>query len=1115
LRYARDVNLRYQLTDVQRAIPIGSLERGKDYAANARVLRFYVDPDGERIIAQVHGSKNKPYTQTIRCEVGFHGEVELEGFCTCPMQFNCKHVAAALLHGLAEAGVLDLRQNALQAPQAPRAEPLPQLDYEVRAWLEALAPAPATAPALRPPSPNKTILCYVLSRDTHRVVRLQLYQARIKKDGRLGGGQPVNRAIGDLLRERPGYVDDSDVPLLEQLLLLALGGGWQGIALEGERALTALKDLAASGRLFWEQPNDNTPLRLGPPRPAQAHWQVNADGSQSMLLTAQPSAEVLPLAAPWYADTTRMEIGPLDCAMSGALARALSLAPRVQPHEVLAVRAALQRVWGDAAPLPSAVETHVVTGAQPECWLRLRSMEAPWQQRRMEPAMFDLAELRFAYEGQFTDRRAELRRLDGNTLRILQRDQTSESMAERQLKQLGLEEIHLEHPYHGRRPGTGLTFAPLGSGHATGEQFWFEFVSEHVPALRARGWRVEIDPSFRFNIVADAQWYALTEQQGNDWFELELGVEIEGQRVSLLPALARLFASLSPQQVKQIDQMRADRIAMLPLEDGRLVPITYARLRPLAALLVELYDRGAEYARLRFSRFDAPRVNELEASLDARWLGGERLRALGQRLRDFSGLREVAAPRGLKAELRPYQRAGLNWLQFLREYELAGVLADDMGLGKTVQTLAHLLVEKESARADLPSLVIAPTSLMHNWSAEAARFAPSLKVLRLQGLTRKRDFERIGAFDVVLSTYPLLARDKDVLLQQPFHYVILDEAQNIKNAKTQAAVIARELNARHRLCLTGTPLENHLGELWSLFHFLLPGFLGGEQQFRELYRAPIEKQGNLTRQAALAKRVTPFMLRRTKDQVAKELPAKTEIQRSVELTGAQRDLYETLRIAMHERVQREIAAKGLARSHIVILDALLKLRQVCCDPRLVKLERAKAVKESAKLDLLMALLPQLIEEGRKVLVFSQFTSMLALIEAELNKAKLAYSLLTGETRDRAAQIDAFQRGERSVFLLSLKAGGIGLNLTAADTVIHYDPWWNPQVERQATDRAHRIGQDKPVFVYKLIVAGSVEEKIVALQEKKAALVRGVLEQDAAALSAMSGADLQALFDPVE
>jgi SNF2 family DNA or RNA helicase len=366
----------------------------------------------------------------------------------------------------------------------------------------------------------------------------------------------------------------------------------------------------------------------------------------------------------------------------------------------------------------------------------------------------------------------------------------------------------------------------------------------------------------------------------------------------------------------------------------------------------------------------------------------------------------------------------------------------------------------------------------------------------------------------VLSTYPLLARAKEVLLRQAFHYVILDEAQNIKNAKTQAAAIARQLNARHRLCLSGTPLENHLGELWSLFHFLLPGFLGREEQFRELYRTPIEKQGDTARQRALAKRVAPFLLRRTKDQVAKELPAKTEISRSVELNGAQRDLYETLRVAMHERVQQEIANKGLARSHIVILDALLKLRQVCCDPRLVKLERAKVIKESAKLELLMALLPQLVEEGRKVLVFSQFTSMLALIEDELTNAGVGYCLLTGATRNRAAQIEAFQSGQRSVFLLSLKAGGTGLNLTAADTVIHYDPWWNPQVERQATDRAHRIGQDKPVFVYKLIAAGSVEEKIVALQEKKAALVRGVLEQDSAAMTTLSGEDLRALFEPL-
>jgi SNF2 family DNA or RNA helicase len=509
------------------------------------------------------------------------------------------------------------------------------------------------------------------------------------------------------------------------------------------------------------------------------------------------------------------------------------------------------------------------------------------------------------------------------------------------------------------------------------------------------------------------------------------------------------------------------------------------------------------------------RALELSDAADWRWLGPTELRGLARRLRDFHGIRPVPPPAGLKADLRPYQQAGLNWLQFLREYELAGVLADDMGLGKTVQTLAHLLVERESGRADRPSLVIAPTSLMTNWRQEAAKFAPALRVLVLHGLDRKAHFERIPEHDLVLTTYPLLPRDLPHLLEHEFHCVILDEAQFIKNAKTTYAQAACQLKARHRLCLTGTPMENHLGELWSLFHFLLPGFLGDELDFNGRFRRPIEKHGDADRRGVLAKRVAPFLLRRRKEQVALELPPKTEITQSVELTGPQRDLYESVRLAMHARVRAEVAKKGLARSRIIVLDALLKLRQICCHPQLLSLPAAKKVKDSAKLDLLLELLTTMLAEGRRVLLFSQFTSLLALIEAELAKREIRYVLLTGDTTDRATPVEQFQRGEVPLFLISLKAGGTGLNLTAADTVIHYDPWWNPAVENQATDRAHRIGQDKQVFVDRLIAVGTVEEKIAALQVRKRALVDGLLNAEGTGKLDLTSEDLDFLFNPAE
>ena len=437
-----------------------------------------------------------------------------------------------------------------------------------------------------------------------------------------------------------------------------------------------------------------------------------------------------------------------------------------------------------------------------------------------------------------------------------------------------------------------------------------------------------------------------------------------------------------------------------------------------------------------------------------------------------------------------------------------------MGLGKTAQTLAHLLLEKEAGRLDKPALIILPTSLIFNWKSEAARFAPSLKVLSLHGPERKNRFAEIAEHDVILTTYPLLWRDADDLMVHSYHLLILDEAQTVKNAQSRSAEAVRKIDARHRLCLTGTPLENHLGELWSQFDFLLPGFLGTSKQFTRHWRTPIEKQGDTGRRNLLARRIRPFILRRKKEDVAQELPPKTIIIRSVELEGSQRDLYETVRAAMDAKVRDEIAQKGFARSQIVILDALLKLRQVCCDPRLVKANAARRVTERAKLDLLMSMVPELVDEGRRILIFSQFTSMLALIEHELDKLDIPYATLTGDTVEREAPIRRFQDGDVPVFLISLKAGGVGLNLTTADTVIHYDPWWNPAVENQATDRAHRLGQDKPVFVYKLIVSGSIEEKILALQERKAELAAGILSDDQGVDVKFGNDDLAALFEPL-
>ena len=411
--------------------------------------------------------------------------------------------------------------------------------------------------------------------------------------------------------------------------------------------------------------------------------------------------------------------------------------------------------------------------------------------------------------------------------------------------------------------------------------------------------------------------------------------------------------------------------------------------------------------------------------------------------------------------------------------------------------------------------MIAPVSLMGNWHSEAARFCPGLRTLVLHGAGRHELADSVAEHDLVIAPYSLLQRDRERWLQLQWHLVVLDEAQNIKNASTNVAQVVSALQARHRLCLSGTPMENHLGEIWSLFHFLMPGFLGSQQRFRELFRNPIEKQGDTGRLAQLRARVAPFMLRRTKALVASELPPKVETVMRVELRGAQADLYETIRLGMEKTVREALHSKGLAKSQITILDALLKLRQVCCDPHLVPLESARQVRESAKMAQLMELLPEMLAEGRRVLLFSQFTSMLGLIEAELQARGLPWVKLTGQSQKRDEIIQRFTSGEVPLFLISLKAGGVGLNLPQADTVIHYDPWWNPAAEAQATDRAHRIGQTQNLWVVKMVAQGTIEERILALQERKAQLAQSIYGGEAARREPLfTESDLQQLLRPL-
>ncbi|SDO13082.1 Helicase conserved C-terminal domain-containing protein [Rhodoferax sp. OV413] len=689
------------------------------------------------------------------------------------------------------------------------------------------------------------------------------------------------------------------------------------------------------------------------------------------------------------------------------------------------------------------------------------------------------------------------------------------------------------------------------------EEFFGDFWADQVPQLQAQGWSVVVKQGFAHESVPVQRWKLVVSPDTGEvlgkeldsplakpvrgveklqlparegaWL-LSLGIEIDGQTLDLAPMLADLLRRdhrwLNAAQIAAIDDLA---IVSLRAPGGRRIDAPAAPLKAIIGAMVDLLTdplRAQNQGLLKLGAWEARRLDALRASLlDAHRVGAHNawqlegdlgLASLAKRLQALGAPQPVAAPDGLQIQLRPYQLEGLAWLQYLRAHSLGGILADDMGLGKTAQALAHVLTEKQAGRLDLPVLVVLPTSLIFNWQAEARRMAPSLRLLTLQGPERDTLFTQMPDHDLVLTTYPLLWRDMDALAAQRFHLVILDEAQMVKNAGSRSARALRRLQTRHSLCLTGTPMENHLGELWAQFDWLMPGFLGDARHFAARWRKPIEENGETLRAALLAQRVRPFILRRRKNDVASELPPRTEVIKRVQLQGQQRELYEGVRAAADVQVRRVLQRQSFNGAQISILDALLKLRQVCCDPHLVKGSKPAKTMERAKLELLADMLPELVAEGRRVLVFSQFTELLDLVAEQLRGLELPFLSLTGKTlpKERGSVVLRFQAQEVPVLLLSLKAGGVGLNLTAADTVIHMDPWWNPAVEEQATARAHRIGQDQPVFVYKLVVEGSIEERMLELQARKLALADSVLGHDAAGALKFDAADLDALLAPL-
>ncbi|MFZ2300365.1 MAG: DEAD/DEAH box helicase [Gallionella sp.] len=1086
----------YSVKDVIRWYDQQEIQKAKAYLNS--ITHLEIQPD--KITAQVKGTSPRPYFVEIFFDADKAGDLQIDPTCSCPVRWKCKHTAAVLL-------------SALSLPRAPA------VNHAVLEWVESFRRAVKTPPKkTAKPAPKPEKLCYVLTKSAYTGSHVfGIYKGKLDEEGRLLGRLEEWGNVERALVRPPQFVTEEDLSILR--LLWKQRDKHDYFPVRGAQGNEILTRLLASGRLFFMESLAGSsylktePDRLKQGRARKAHLEWGADNAGRMVprVVSNAAIEVLPFnEATWYADPATGEIGQLKMTQTPAQVVQLLNMPPLAEVDIPVVSEVLREMVPDLPP-PSTERLRVIPDTLVPVLL-LDTSRPSWmgsfRNYRYGTQKLDFARARFRYGDAILppDHPGEFVTLQsGETVRV-KRDQKQEKHALKSLGEYGLEELsgYVTPDSIGDKPIFVLE----------SEKSWPFFMQQTIPQMREAGWEIVIPQGFRHHVLEVEAWEAEFGEEEGGWFSLNMGIVVNGQRLPLAPMLHALF-KVDPRWLDalQLEKMDDDEQVELLLREGGRVHVPAGRIKPLARTLIELFD-GRGDSKIRLSRYDVARISELSGMERWQFKGMDAVMQLANKLKNTAGIKAVKPPDGFALQLRPYQLEGLSWLQYLREQGLAGILADDMGLGKTAQALAHLLLEKQSGRMDKPSLVVLPTSLIFNWKRETERFAPQLKLLSLHGKERAEHFPTIPEHDVVITTYPLLWRDEDALVEHDYHLLILDEAQTVKNVSSQAAQVVRKLNARHRLCLTGTPLENHLGELWAQFDFLLPGLLGDIKQFTKTWRTPIEKQGNKLRRDLLARRVKPFILRRRKEDVALELPPKTFIVRTVELEGGQRDLYETVRTAMDQRVREEIAAKGFARSHIIILDALLKLRQVCCDPRLLKLTAAKKVKERAKLDMLMEMLPELVSEGRRILVFSQFTSMLELIESDLANEKLDYVKLTGDTQNREEVVRRFQDGEVPIFLISLKAGGVGLNLTAADTVIHYDPWWNPAVENQATDRAHRLGQTKNVFVYKLVVAGSIEEKILALQEKKAELAASILSEDVNGLVKFGEADIAALLAPL-
>ena len=1106
-----------------------SLQRGRELFHAGSVTTCEFDSDDNTLFAQVQGTQRHPYDVEVYFDDNGNPE---QAFCSCPVEIDCKHAVAALL-AHQQTRTISPKRNLAQPGGTPnQSSAINGADSLAEAWWHRW-----TASLDRPAPTNYT--SQAGSRARSRIYSL----SPGKLHGTLGIG--VVMTLLDAPRAAAGHFNkgrragpdsgygsydtelsslDKDIESLGAARLQRDKGRWTHdtgrYELTGRTGQAMLELSISSGRCFLDSDRRQA-LTAGQARALSVVWQAVSKDAQQLVATLEGLDQWWAVATdpPWWIDPVSATAGPIETQLSGEQFALLLEAPAMsEPQlETLADLQAGQQSDSEhdsqsLLPSPSVTLAPLINVTPtPELLLHSPDDDPHVDQWELVLRMRYDSEL-LPYDSKVSETITRITNEQGESVRVKRHHNTEMSyFVETMHRALGLAPVIDEFGQHTAtfKASADTPVARFGA---------YRHLVVNIADFERDGWQLIVLPPVHTEPLRTDHFDGLVSPADDGspgWFDISMGIQINKERYDLMPLVAAY-----------IERGGGNEPLLEETIDGRFVEVSAALLRTVADVLQEMGAPVGADGKVRLSRTRALALDSLQEALgehgiDTAWHGTREPFEFARQLRklanvDTSAFDQTAIPRGLKATLRPYQRAGLGWLNTIAKHGLCGILADDMGLGKTLQTLAHILWLRQSRRLKGPVLVIAPTSLLLNWKREAERFTPRLSVRVWHGIDRHDNPLDADAakVHVVITSYGLALRDCELLAEQGFGMLVLDEAQQIRNAQAKTTRAIKSLPIERRLCLSGTPLENHLGELWSQFDFLMPDLLGDVQRFNRHYRTPIERHGNPERQRRLAAAVSPFLLRRRKEDVATDLPPKSEMVREVRLGETQAKLYESIRVSMQQRVRKALQAKGLAQSHVTVLDALLKLRQCCCHPELVKLDSARRVKESAKSTLALDMIDELIAEGRRILVFSSSTSMLAILERELASRNHSWVNLTGQTRKRDAAIDAFQRGDVPLFLISLKAGGVGLNLTAADTVIHYDPWWNPAAEAQASARAHRIGQDKPVFVYRLVTADTVEQRIVKMQQRKQDLADAMIEGgDGTSLSALSVEETLALFDP--